>query len=59
MSDLRTRPIELIARTLDDQIADYLLSLLPAGRPRRVGRASFPGELKPEIDPSRRKCANV
>ena len=35
--------------TLDQQIADWLQSLIPEGRPRRLARMSAPGELKPEI----------
>ena len=35
---------------LDQQIADFLLSLIPAGRPRRLARMSRPGEVKREKD---------
>ena len=36
---------------LDQQIADFLLSLIPAGRPRRLARMSCPGELKRDGTP--------
>ena len=34
---------------LEQQIAKWLQSLLPPGRPRRIARMSEPGEMKPEI----------
>lgn len=37
------------APSLEEQIADFLLSLLPPDRPRRLARMSYPGEMKPEI----------
>jgi hypothetical protein len=55
MSDLRTRPLELVSAALDTQIADYLTQLLGPARPRRVARMSAPGELRPETDKKTRR----
>jgi hypothetical protein len=38
MTHLQTQALELVSAARDEVIADFLLSLIPTGRPRRVAR---------------------
>jgi hypothetical protein len=43
MTCLSTHTVELVSAALDNHIANLLLSLLPAGRPRRTAEMLNPG----------------
>ncbi len=60
MSDIQTCYTELrFDQALATQIADFLLSLIPAGWPRRVARMSYTGEQKPEKDRQKKQTGRL